>query len=91
MTPDSFSDGGRYLDAEAAVAHAVRLVEEGADLLDIGAESTRPGAEPLMRQKNFVVRFLLWPLWQEPSRFRFPSIPRKPLLHRRPSTRGQSS
>lgn len=45
VTPDSFSDGGRYLDAEAAVAHAVRLVEEGADLLDIGAESTRPGAD----------------------------------------------
>ncbi len=38
-------DGGRYLDAEAAVTHAVRLVEEGADLLDIGAESTRPGAD----------------------------------------------
>ncbi|OGW47479.1 MAG: dihydropteroate synthase [Nitrospirae bacterium RBG_19FT_COMBO_58_9] len=47
VTPDSFSDGGRYLDAEAAVAHALRLVEEGADLLDIGAESTRPGADPV--------------------------------------------
>ncbi|MGH7217057.1 MAG: dihydropteroate synthase [Nitrospiraceae bacterium] len=45
VTPDSFFDGGRYLDAAAAVAHAVRLVEEGADLLDIGAESTRPGAD----------------------------------------------
>lgn len=45
VTPDSFFDGGRYMDAEAAVAHAVRLVEEGADLLDVGAESTRPGAE----------------------------------------------
>ena len=45
VTPDSFFDGGRYFDAEAAVAHAIRLVEEGADLLDIGAESTRPGAD----------------------------------------------
>ena len=45
VTPDSFYDGGRHLDAEAAVAHAVRLVEEGADLLDVGAESTRPGAD----------------------------------------------
>ena len=45
VTPDSFSDGGCYLDVEAAVAHALRLVEEGADLLDIGAESTRPGAD----------------------------------------------
>ncbi len=47
VTPDSFSDGGRYFDAEAAVAHAIQLVEEGADLLDIGAESTRPGADPV--------------------------------------------
>ena len=47
VTPDSFSDGGRYLDVEAAVAHAIQLVEEGADLLDIGAESTRPGADPV--------------------------------------------
>jgi dihydropteroate synthase len=44
VTPDSFYDGGCYLDAAAAVAHAVRLEEEGADLLDVGAESTRPGA-----------------------------------------------
>jgi dihydropteroate synthase len=47
VTPDSFSDGGRYLDAEAAVAHAMRLLDDGADLLDIGGESTRPGAEPI--------------------------------------------
>ncbi len=45
VTPDSFFDGGHYLDTAAAVAHAIRLVEEGADLLDIGAESTRPGAD----------------------------------------------
>lgn len=43
VTPDSFSDGGRYLDPERALDHALRLVEEGADLLDLGAESTRPG------------------------------------------------
>lgn len=46
-TPDSFSDGGRHAGVEAAVAHALRLVEEGADLLDIGGESTRPGATPV--------------------------------------------
>jgi dihydropteroate synthase len=45
VTPDSFFDGGRFLDVGSAVAHALRLVEEGADLLDVGAESTRPGAE----------------------------------------------
>jgi dihydropteroate synthase len=44
VTPDSFSDGGRFLDAEAAVAHACRLVADGADIVDIGGESTRPRA-----------------------------------------------
>lgn len=44
-TPDSFSDGGAYFDVEAAVAHGLRLAEEGADILDIGGESTRPGAQ----------------------------------------------
>ena len=44
VTPDSFSDGGHYLSLDAAVAHAHRLMDEGADLLDIGGESTRPGA-----------------------------------------------
>jgi len=47
VTPDSFSDGGRFEDAEAALAHAVRLIEEGADILDVGGESTRPGAAPV--------------------------------------------
>jgi len=47
VTPDSFSDGGRYLGADAAIRHAALLVEEGADLLDIGAESSRPGAQAL--------------------------------------------
>ena len=47
ITPDSFFDGGRYLDPEAALAQALRLVEEGADILDLGAESTRPGALPI--------------------------------------------
>jgi dihydropteroate synthase len=44
VTPDSFSDGGRFLDCGQAVAHAQRLLDEGADILDIGGESTRPGA-----------------------------------------------
>src|SRR6516165_6621935 len=47
VTPDSFADGGRYLDPAAAIAHARRLIAEGADILDIGGESTRPGAEPV--------------------------------------------
>jgi dihydropteroate synthase len=44
ITPDSFSDGGLFLDPEAAVAHGLRLLDEGADILDLGAESTRPGS-----------------------------------------------
>jgi dihydropteroate synthase len=44
VTPDSFSDGGRYANPDAAVAHGLRLLDEGADILDIGGESTRPGA-----------------------------------------------
>jgi dihydropteroate synthase len=47
VTPDSFSDGGLYIDAEAAIAHAVELEAEGAGILDIGGESTRPGADPV--------------------------------------------
>lgn len=47
VTPDSFSDGGRFLEPQAAIEHAWRLVEEGADLLDIGGESTRPYALPV--------------------------------------------
>jgi len=47
VTPDSFSDGGRFLDPASAIAHARRLAEEGASLVDIGGESTRPGASPV--------------------------------------------
>jgi dihydropteroate synthase len=47
VTPDSFSDGGLFADTETAVAHAARLVDDGADIVDIGGESTRPGAEPV--------------------------------------------
>src|SRR5690349_7620838 len=45
VTPDSFSDGGRYADTDAAVAHALQLEAEGAEILDIGGESTRPGSD----------------------------------------------
>jgi len=44
VTPDSFSDGGRFVNSEAAVSHALRMIEEGAGLIDVGGESTRPGA-----------------------------------------------
>ena len=47
VTPDSFSDGGKFLDERAAIKHALQLVDEGAEILDIGGESTRPGAKPV--------------------------------------------
>jgi dihydropteroate synthase len=47
VTPDSFSDGGRWFDTDAAVAHGLELLAEGADVVDVGGESTRPGAEPV--------------------------------------------
>ena len=52
VTPDSFSDGGLFLDAKQAVAHARRLIGEGADILDIGGESTRPGAAPVTLEEE---------------------------------------
>ena len=52
VTPDSFSDGGRYESTEKAVEHALQLVEEGADILDIGGESTRPGATPVTLEEE---------------------------------------
>src|SRR5437588_9260353 len=55
VTPDSFSDGGRFQSPTLALAHARRMVEEGADILDVGAESTRPygGARPVYAEEEF--------------------------------------
>ncbi|MDE2255208.1 MAG: dihydropteroate synthase [Betaproteobacteria bacterium] len=53
VTPDSFSDGGRYANADAAIGHARRLVDEGADILDIGGETTRPGSRPLPQEQEW--------------------------------------
>jgi dihydropteroate synthase len=52
VTPDSFSDGGLFLDAEAAVAHGRELAEQGAEILDVGGESTRPGAEEVSAEEE---------------------------------------
>ena len=63
ITPDSFSDGGAYLDPEAAIAHGIKCLDEGADLLDLGAESTRPGsraghADPAVTPEEELARLL---------------------------------
>ncbi len=47
VTPDSFSDGGKFLDQRAAIEHGLRMVDDGADLVDVGGESTRPGSDPV--------------------------------------------
>jgi dihydropteroate synthase len=52
VTPDSFSDGGQHDAADAAITHACKLIEQGADIIDIGGESTRPGAEPVSVQQE---------------------------------------
>ena len=52
VTPDSFSDGGRFVSNEAAVAHALRMIEEGAGLIDVGGESTRPGAQGVSAEEE---------------------------------------
>jgi dihydropteroate synthase len=52
VTPDSFSDGGRYLDPAAAIRHGEELVRDGAEILDVGGESTRPGAEPVKGEEE---------------------------------------
>ena len=52
VTPDSFSDGGQHFQRDAAVAHAQQLIAEGADIIDIGGESTRPGAQPVSAQEE---------------------------------------
>jgi len=54
VTPDSFSDGGQHLNSEAAIAHAEAMEKAGADIIDIGGESTRPGAEPVNSQEQLV-------------------------------------
>ena len=62
VTPDSFSDGGLWNEPEKALRHALRMVEDGADIIDVGAESSRPGFVPMSaeeekeRLKNFIRR-----------------------------------
>jgi dihydropteroate synthase len=52
ITPDSFSDGGRFYDTEKGVEHALEMIEKGADIIDVGGESTRPGAEPVSYEEE---------------------------------------
>jgi dihydropteroate synthase len=58
VTPDSFSDGGLYLDSKQAIAHALQLLDDGADIIDVGGESTRPGAKPTVSAEEELRRVL---------------------------------
>jgi dihydropteroate synthase len=69
LTPDSFSDGGRHANVRAALAHCERLIEEGADILDLGAESTRPGTAPVSLEDE---RARLLPVLREALRLGVP-------------------
>ena len=90
VTPDSFSDGGLFLDPGAAIAHGRRLAAEGADLLDVGGESTRPGADGGRRGRASSSGSPRWsrrsPATQAGPGSR--STPRRPRSPRRRSTRG---
>jgi len=90
VTPDSFSDGGQFLDANAAVAHALELAAQGAEILDIGGESTRPGAEPVAEAEE--LRRVLPVIEQLASRVSVPiSIDtRKPAVARAALAAGAS-
>lgn len=59
VTPDSFSDGGKYLNVDKAVDHALKLVDDGADLIDVGGESTRPGSDSVSLDDELKGQFLL--------------------------------
>jgi dihydropteroate synthase len=88
VTPDSFSDGGLYLDADAAVAHARALALEGADILDVGGESTRPGAEPVPTEEELrrvlgVLERIAAEDWG-PARPTSPAAPAPPADHADP-------
>src|SRR5438067_9493196 len=52
VTPDSFSDGGQFFDSKAAITHALRCLDEGANIIDVGGESTRPGAAPVSEKEE---------------------------------------
>jgi dihydropteroate synthase len=71
VTPDSFSDGGKFLDVQAAVDHSLRLLDDGADILDIGGESTRPYSTPVSAEEELA---RVVPVIQEVQRLRPDSI-----------------
>jgi dihydropteroate synthase len=83
VTPDSFSDGGKFLSATSAVDHALSLLDEGADVLDIGGESTRPGTRPPVSTREELDRVLPVIQGNGDQRQSFPSTPTRPIPRER--------
>jgi len=87
VTPDSFSDGGKFFSPAKAVAHALELVAQGAEILDIGGESTRPGAEPV-GEKEELRRVI--PVIEKLAAIRWGERPREPRLAKSRQARGDA-
>ncbi len=90
VTPDSFSDGGKFLNADNAVAQALKLVAEGAEILDIGGESTRPGAEPVSEAEELRRVIPVIEKLAAEIQARWGERPREPLEPATPGSRGRS-
>ena len=78
VTPDSFSDGGRFLSRDAALARAEQMLADGADMIDIGGESTRPGAPPVPLDEELERVVPIVEALRAHARCRFRSIPTSP-------------
>src|SRR5450631_4669357 len=77
VTPDSFSDGGKFFNPRKAVQHALKLIEQGAEILDIGGESTRPNAKPIFEKEE--LRRVI-PVIEKLAAIRWGERPREPRL-----------
>jgi len=87
VTPDSFSDGGKFSDPRKAVQHALKLAEQGAEILDIGGESTRPGAKPVSEKEE--LRRVI-PVIEKLAAIRWGERPREPRLTKSRPARGDA-
>jgi hypothetical protein len=90
VTPDSFSDGGKFYTYNNAIAQGEKLCEEGADILDIGGESTRPFSKEISKKKKFNGCYRSLKILLNVSLFPFPLIPPKPVSQNKPSTPEQA-
>ena len=91
VTPDSFSDGGKFADFHDAVTQADELIKAGADILTSGRKSTRPFSDPVSTEEDYKGSFLLSKLFEKITKLPSPSTQPKPLLPGQPWMQGQKS